>query len=72
MIDIKPYYELHLSYDNEGLKADILEHIKESSKGTLVNCSLESFECVKIITTFKELHEFILKHKDSKFIIKAD
>ena len=58
---MKVYYELHLSHDNEGLKADILKH-----EG-------DTFECVEIITTFEDLYRFIANITDNiKFIITTD
>ena len=53
------YYELHLSHDDESLKADILKHEDDC------------IECVKIITTFKELYDFIDKGHEIKVIKKS-
>ena len=62
-IEDKIEFEIQLSHDNEGLKVDILEHTFESSIGTLVQCSYASCECIKTITTFEELHKFMVEHK---------
>ena len=56
-------YEIHMTHDDKGLKTDILEINIEDDEIAL--------ECLECITTFEQLHTFMMEHKDDKFIITA-